>query len=141
MLKYRLTHPQILAALGTAGHGAMVLIADGNYPFSTGANPAAQHVYLNLTRGSAPVDEVLEIIVDAIEIEAAHVMMPADGIEAPIFDDFRQVLPDDIELQALQRFAFYDAASLPDVALVIATGEQRVYANILLTIGVVPPDA
>jgi len=26
------------------------------------------------------------------------------------------------------------------VALVIATGEQRIYANILLTIGVVPPD-
>jgi hypothetical protein len=33
----------------------------------------------------------------------------------------------------------YDAACEPDVALVIATGEQRVYANILLTIGVVPP--
>jgi L-fucose mutarotase/ribose pyranase (RbsD/FucU family) len=26
-----------------------------------------------------------------------------------------------------------------DVALVVATGEQRIYANILLTIGVVPP--
>ena len=41
MLKYRLTHPEILAALAGAGHGSQVLIADGNYPFSTGANPAA----------------------------------------------------------------------------------------------------
>jgi L-fucose mutarotase len=40
----------------------------------------------------------------------------------------------------LERFAFYDVARSPNVALVIATGEQRIYANILLTIGVVPPD-
>ena len=59
MIKYKLTHPQILAALASAGHGSKVLIADGNYPFSTGSNPAATHVYLNLTRGFAPVDEVL----------------------------------------------------------------------------------
>jgi L-fucose mutarotase len=39
------------------------------------------------------------------------------------------------------RFEFYDAARGPNVALVIATGEQRIYANILLTLGVVPPDA
>jgi RbsD / FucU transport protein family. len=32
MLKTRLLHPEILAALGEAGHGAQVLIADGNYP-------------------------------------------------------------------------------------------------------------
>jgi L-fucose mutarotase len=42
-------------------------------------------------------------------------------------------------LQPLARFTFYAAASEKDVALVIATGEQRIYANLLLTIGVVPP--
>jgi L-fucose mutarotase/ribose pyranase (RbsD/FucU family) len=31
------------------------------------------------------------------------------------------------------------SARSPDLALVIATGEQRIYATILLTIGVVPP--
>ncbi len=141
MLRYRLTHPQILAALSTAGHGAQVLIADGNYPFATGANPAAERAYLNLTRGSAPVDEVLAVIADAIVIEAAHVMVPDEGPEPPIFASFRKHLPAGMELQPLGRFAFYDAAKSPNVALVIATGEQRIYANILLTIGVVPPDA
>lgn len=140
MLKYKLTHPQILSALGNAGHGSKILISDGNYPHITGSNPAAAHVYLNLTRGFAPVDEVLEVIADAVPIEAAHVMMPADGVEAPIFDSFRQVLQG-VDLQFLERFAFYDASKSSDVALVIATGEQRIYANILLTIGVVPPDA
>ena len=140
MLKYGLTHPQILAALASAGHGSQILIADGNYPFTTGSNLAAAHVYLNLTRGFAPVDDVLSALVAAVPVEAAHVMMPADGIEAPIFGAFRRILPAGVELQALERYAFYDAARTPNVALVIATGEQRIYANILLTIGVVPPD-
>jgi L-fucose mutarotase len=140
MLKSKLSHPQISHALACAGHGAKVLIADGNYPFSTGANPAAEHVYLNLTRGFAPVDEVLAVIAASIPIEAAQVMMPALGIEAPIFADFKRCLPN-LALGELDRFAFYEASRSPDVCLVIATGEQRIYANILLTIGVVPPDA
>jgi len=141
MLKSKLTHPQIAHALACAGHGAKVLIADGNYPFSTGANPAAEHVYLNLTRGFAPADEVLAVVAGAIPIEAAQVMMPASGVEAPIFSDFRRCLPPGLELTMLDRFAFYEAARSRDVALIIATGEQRIYANILLTIGVITPDA
>ena len=56
-----------------------------------------------------------------------------------IYAEFRKMLGDDIELQALERFAFYDEAKKDNCCLVIATGEQRIYANILLTIGVVPP--
>lgn len=138
MLKGRCTHPEILAALGAAGHGSQVLIADGNYPFSTGANPGAKRVYLNLTRGFAPVDEVLAVIAETVPIEAAHVMMPSAGPEPAIFESFRRILGE-VPLQPLERFAFYEAARSPDVTLVIATGEQRVYANILLTIGVVWP--
>jgi L-fucose mutarotase len=140
MLKTRCTHPEILAALGRAGHGSQVLIADGNYPFSTGAFAGAQRVHLNLTRGFAPVDEVLRVLADTVPIEAAHVMMPSAGPEPAIFATFRDALPADVPLQKLERFAFYDAARQPNVTLVIATGEQRVYANILLTIGVVWPE-
>jgi len=140
MLRGPLLHPEILSALGAAGHGSRVLIADGNYPFSTGSHPAAKRVFLNLTRGFAPVDEVLAVLAQAIPIEAAHVMQPAEGPEPPIFQSFREALPADISLQPLERFAFYEAARGGDTALVIATGEQRIYANILLTIGVVPPE-
>jgi L-fucose mutarotase len=45
MLTYQLLHPQILMALGEGGHGAQVLIADGNYPLATRSNPEAHHVY------------------------------------------------------------------------------------------------
>jgi L-fucose mutarotase len=137
MLKTKLLHPEILAALGGAGHGSKVLIADGNFPFGTGANPAAKRVYLNLAPGLVTVTDVLKVLVDAIPIEAAEVMQPPTW-EPPVFSEFRDLLPG-LELKPLGRFEFYDTARERDVTLVIATGEQRVYANLLLTIGVVMP--
>lgn len=138
MLRTPLLHPEILRALAQAGHGSQVLIADGNYPFVTRSHPLAARVYLNLTPGVLGATEVLRAIAPAIPVEAAHVMATADGSEPAIWAEFRQLLPD-TPLQPLERFAFYDSASQSDVGLVIATAEQRVYANLLLTIGVVPP--
>jgi L-fucose mutarotase len=138
MLKYQLLHPQILEALGAAGHGSRVLIADGNYPFATKSHPSARRVYLNLAPDLLRATDVLATLADAIQIEAAQVMVPESGDEPAIFAEFRALLPS-LELDALGRFAFYEVACGPDVALVIATGERRIYANILLTIGVVPP--
>jgi L-fucose mutarotase len=139
MLRTKLTHPIIARALAASGHGGMVLIADGNYPFSTRSNPLAEHVYLNLMPGMVMVTDVLEATLSAIPVEAVHVMQPTAGIPEPtIWSDFRRLIPD-IPLQPVERFAFYDLARQPDVALIVATGDQRLYANIMLTIGVVPP--
>ncbi len=139
MLKTRLLHPQILEALAEAGHGAQVLIADGNYPLATRSNPDAHRVFLNLAPGQLTVTDVLSVLTDVIPIEAAHVMGPDDSAEPPVYEDFRRLLPG-LELQRIGRFEFYDMARGPDTALAIATGEQRIYANILLTIGVVMPE-
>jgi L-fucose mutarotase len=85
MLKTKLTHPAILAALGSMGHGSRVLLADGNYPFSTHTNPTAAPVYLNLRSGIVSATDALEAVVSAIPVEAAHVMQPADGSTPDIF--------------------------------------------------------
>ena len=140
MLKGKLIHPEILGALGTLGHGSKILIADGNYPLGTRLNPTASQVFLNLSPGIPTATQVLEALLSAIPLEATQVMMPADGKEAPIFAEFRSIIKASgasVELKALERFAFYDAASAPDVGLGIQTAEARIYANILLTIGVV----
>jgi len=139
MLKTRLLHPEILEALGEAGHGAQVLIADGNYPLATRSNGAAHRVFLNLAPGLLTVTDVLGVLVEAIPIEAAHVMGPDSDEEPGIYREFRELLPE-TPLERLGRFEFYDMARGPDLALAIATGEQRIYANLLLTIGVVMPD-
>ena len=153
MLKGRLLHPQLLAALASAGHGAKILLADGNYPVSVKSPATATRVYLNLSPGVVTVTDVLAALVDTIPIEAAEVMVPDSGSEPPIFADFRRLLslattlesvapgggrPE--RLQTLDRFSFYTAASDPSVAVAVATGEQRIYANLLLTIGVIPPE-
>jgi len=146
MLKSQLLHPNIQAALARAGHGSKVLISDGNYPHWTKKGPNAEVVYLNLSPGLVTVTDVLKVMVTAIPIEAAEVMDYArtgpHGLseDPPIWNEFRQILHDrkiDVELTRIERFKFYDAAGTPDVCLTIATGEQRIYANLLLTIGVV----
>jgi L-fucose mutarotase len=141
MLKTELLHPEILGALAAAGHGSKVLIADSNYPFGTGSSGSAQIVYLNFSPGKLKATEVLEVIARHIPIEAAEVMMPGIGPEPKIFKEFRTALPEKVELTPRERFEFYDQARSSDTCLTIATGEQRIYANILLTIGVVDPNA
>jgi L-fucose mutarotase len=145
MLKGRLIHPRILETLGRAGHTSKVLIADGNYPFSTQSPERATLVSLNLSPGVVDCVQVLDAVASAVPFEACSVMAPErEGPYAlegdpPIWDDFRRVLGNGPALERLERFDFYATASSDDVALVIATGEQRIYANILLTIGVVMP--
>jgi L-fucose mutarotase len=139
MLKTQLLHPEILAALAGAGHGARVLIADGNYPFSTGCGAGAPVVYLNLRPGMVPVMDVLQALLTAVPVESAMVMVPPDGPDPEIFADFITALPEGTQFVRRGRREFYEEARSEDTALVIATGEQRVWANIMLTIGVVRP--
>lgn len=136
MIKGKLIHPEILGILGQAGHGSKVLIADGNYPFSTGSLTTTPIVFLNLSPGLCTVTQVLDALLDAIEVEAADVMVPEDGSRPPIFAEFEKLLPKEINLTDRERFEFYDFVKSSDTALVVATGEQRIYANLLLTIGV-----
>ncbi|BBA98856.1 putative D-ribose ABC transporter [Actinacidiphila reveromycinica] len=136
MLRYQLTHPTILAALASAGHGSRVLVSDGHYPHTTGAHPAAERVYLNLAPDRMLVTEVLAALADAVPFEAATVMTPPpEQPEPEVFAEFRAALPG-LPLDGLDRHAFYDAARGRDTALVIATGDRRTYANLLLTLGV-----
>src|ERR1700744_495574 len=103
MLKTNLLHPGILHALGSAGHGSQVLITDGNYPHTTGSNPLAERVFLNLTPGVLSVTDVLSVIAQAIPVEAVHVMATADGSEPGILTDFRRILPDN-KIEPVERF-------------------------------------
>jgi len=139
MLSYKLINPNIINALAGAGHGAKVLIADSNYPASTKLGPKAELVYLNLTPGMPSATDVLKTLLDAIQVESAAVMQPDSEEEPEIFGEFRQILPKNVEMKKLGRFEFYDAVKDPDTCLVIQTGEQRLYANLLLIIGAIAP--
>jgi L-fucose mutarotase len=148
MLKHNLLHPQILNALARAGHSSKILISDGNYPHYTRKGPNADLVFLNLAPGQLLVTDILKALLTAVPIEDAAVMdyartgpyaLPADP---PIWSEFRSIIKSNnysFDLTLIERFKFYDTANGPDVTLAIASGDQRIYANLLLTIGVVMP--
>ncbi len=145
MLKHQLLHPQINAVLGRAGHHARVLIADGNYPASTALGPNAELVSLNLSPGVVTCTQVLQALVSAIPIEAAHPMMYetsgpyALDRDPPVWDEYRAVFRGAglfVELKPIEKWEFYKAVNTPDHVLTIQTADQQRFANLLLVIGV-----
>lgn len=136
MLKSACIHPELMGLLASCGHGDQILIGDGSYPIESKTGDAAV-VYLNLTHGIPLVTDVLKVLESTIAIEKAEVMVPDEGPEPAIFAEFRSILGGNMPLDTLSRFDFYDACKKPDVKIAIATGEQRIFANILLTVGVV----
>jgi len=140
MLKTKLLHPEILAELGRNGHGSKLLIADGNYPFTTGVPENAKKVFLNLSPGMLSVPDVLKVIKDMIPIESYLIMLPPDETPQSIHDEFLNILGDSTPVTKVKRFDFYKEARSPDTFLVIATGEVRRFANILITVGVIKQD-
>jgi L-fucose mutarotase len=138
VINYSLTHPVLLRALAESGHGSQILIADGNYPHNTGGPASAVRVPLNLRPGLLTVDQILEVLVEAVPIEAAAAMATADGSKSEAVRGYEDALGPGVRFVMHERFAFYETARQPDVAVVIASGDVRQYANLLLTIGVRP---
>jgi len=135
MLRYNLIHPQLIEGLAAAGHGSRVLLADGNYPYATAASPDTRIVYLNLAPGVLTVADILPVLTTAVNFESAAVMKAPEGIETPAQDDYRKLLGPAMPFEKVERFEFYDLVRSPEVGLIVATGEERLYANLLLTIG------
>ena len=144
MLKHQLIHPQINAVLGRAGHHSKILIADGNYPASAKRGPNSELICLNLMPGVVTVAQVLEAILSAVVIDAVNTRgIPADDPyaqhgEPPVWDEFRRVLKaakTELKPEPIQKWDFYEAVASPDHVLTIQTGDQALWANVLLTMG------
>ncbi len=137
MLNSQLIHPEILAALGASGHFSQVLIADGNFPVAGNRGPNARIVHLNLAPGMVDALTVLDALMSATPFQAATVMQPPADYAPPIHDTYREKLGADVAWNEMERWAFYEKISSPSTTLMIATGEQRRFANLLLEVGVV----
>lgn len=145
MLKSELIHPDISAIVARAGHSSKILISDGNYPASSAIGPGAELVSLNLAPGILTVAQVFKVLLTAVPVEAVNTMgMPADDPykldhDPPVWDEYRQILSDaqaNITLEPIERWDFYDAVASRDHVLTIQTGDQALWANLLLTVGV-----
>lgn len=145
MLKHLLIHPKINEIIGRAGHHAKILVADGNYPASSKRGPNAEVVSLNLMPGVVTCSQALRAVLSAVPVEAVHTMMYESsgpyGLAAdpPVWDEYRAVIQEAglaLDLEPIEKWAFYDAVSTPDHVLTVQTADQQRFANVLLTIGV-----
>jgi L-fucose mutarotase len=137
MLKNRLIHPEILAALAASGHFSQVLIADGNFPVAGSRGPNARVVHLNLAPGVLDALTVLDVLLDTIPVQAATVMQPPADFRPPLHAIYREKLGPGVAWAEMERWAYYEKIASPRTTLLIATGEQRRFANLLLEVGVV----
>jgi len=149
MLKHQLIHPKINEVLARAGHHARILIADGNYPASTKKGPVAELVCLNLSPGIVTVAQVLRAVVSAVPIDRVNTMgIPPDDPyaqhgEPAAWKEFRSILAQaglNIPIEPIQKIAFYEEVDSPDHVLTIQTGDEALWANVLLTMGCRVPD-
>jgi len=144
VLKHQLIHPKISELLARAGHHAKILIADGNYPVSTKRGPNADLVCLNLAPGVVTVAQVLRALLSAVPVDHVHTMgIPRDDPyarqgEPPVWEEFRREIKTarlKLKLEPIQKWDFYKQVESPDHALTIQTGDQALWANVLLTMG------
>lgn len=144
MLNYSLIHPTISQVLAAAGHHSKILIADGNYPASSKRGPRAELVHLNLAPGIVTCGQVLEALVSAVPLDAVNTMgIPPDDPYAiqgdpPVWDEYRAILSRGqlpLQLEPIDKWQFYEAVATDDHVLTIQTGDQALWANVLLTIG------
>ncbi|MEO6034969.1 MAG: RbsD/FucU domain-containing protein, partial [Verrucomicrobiota bacterium] len=127
------------------GHHSKILIADGNYPASTKKGPKAELVCLNLAPGIVTVAQALRALLSAVPVDHIETMgIPADDSyaqrgEPPVWNEFRQIVKAqgiNLELQPILKWDFYKAVESADHVLTIQTGDQALWANVLLTMGV-----
>jgi L-fucose mutarotase len=136
-----LLSPDLLYVLRAMGHGDEIVIVDANFPAeSTGP----QVVRLDAVSATAALDAVLSVMpLDTFVDAACFVMEPVgeSNREEPIFADFRRVIAEaegpEFALGKIERFAFYARAS--EAFAIVATGERRLYGNIILKKGVIRP--
>lgn len=135
MIKSDIIHPDLLQALAQCGHKANILIADANYSFLTNSSPQAHIIWLNFSPGLIGSVMILEKILGYINVEKATLMTSPAEFDNTIEREYRGLLSEMTELAHVERNAFYALAKSSDTLLVIASGETRRFANILLTVG------
>ena len=133
----KLLSPELLKILCEMGHGDEIVIADANFP---SANYGKRLVRADGIGGVAMLDAVLKMIpLDTYAEENLMLMQPVQGDPTPtIWAEYREVAnanDDNFREGSIERFAFYERAK--QAYAVIATGEEAIYANVIIKKGVI----
>ena len=132
--------PDLLHALAAMGHGDRIVLVDGNYPGTRGRRT----IYLPGLDVPRALQAVLSVLpIDTFIPDPCVVMQVVGDPDAvpPVVADMNALLGKHGAKPAvsLERHAFYAAAET--AYAVVQTGERRFYGCIILTKGVIAPQA
>ena len=131
--------PELLHALRAMGHGDDIAIVDGNFPSASNAKRLVRadgHSATEVLRAVLhvmPIDDLRPDPVRVMEVSEDPTSVP------PIVGEFERIASESerrsLRARALPRAEFYAAAR--SAYVIVATGESRLYGNVLVTKGVV----
>lgn len=133
----KIISPELLKILCEMGHGDEIVIADANFPSE---NYGKHIVRAEGTGGKGMLDAVLSLIpLDTYAKENFLLMNTTQSDPTPtIWEEYFKIAKkhdDNLRVGNLERFDFYEKAK--QAYAIIATGEETVYANIIIKKGVI----
>lgn len=130
--------PDLLKVLCEMGHGDEIVIGDGNFPAAANAK---RLIRADGISACEMLDAILQVFpLDQYDAHHFVLMQKCDGDDADtsIWQTYETILKTyepNATISFEERFAYYERAK--NAYAIIATGEERQYANILLKKGCV----
>jgi len=128
--------PELMKTLMEMGHGDEIVLADGNYPSESAGTKVIRADGLGIL-------ELLKAILKFFPLDTYAdinvIYMDTGNDEIPsIWNKYQEILKkskENFNIEKLERYKFYKRAS--QSYCIVASGEQALYANIILKKGVV----
>ena len=134
----KIISPQLLKVLCEMGHGDEIFIGDCNFLAASNAHILTRADGIS---GRAMLDAILGLFpLDQYDSNHFVLMQKCDGdpTDTSIWDKYTEILKKyepDAKISFEERFAYYERAK--KAYAIIATGEEKKYANIILKKGCV----
>lgn len=131
----RLT-PELLLALASMGHGDRIAIVDRNFPAVSSGRPVER---LPVRRSASALEAVLSLMPLETDLSGASAfLMQASQGDAAVHEELIEILEQHglagADITAIDRFPFYELCR--EVFVIVQTGENRPFGNVVMSKGV-----
>lgn len=135
----KILSPELIKAMMEMGHGDTLVLADGNFPAKTCGTQV-------IRMDGHGVPEILDAVLQLFPLDIKYTEYPAELMQVvpgdttvpKIWDTYKNILSSykvENNIAYIERFAFYEKAK--HASVIVASGEEAIYANIILTKGIV----
>ena len=137
-----LLNADLLYALGAMGHGDEIAVVDANFPALA---MAKRLIRLDGVDAVRAVEAILSLLPldDFVDQPASRMQVVGDADAVPpVCQEFQKLVDRSAgkrtPLATIERHAFYERVK--QCFAVVATGETRLYGNLIITKGVIRPE-